>query len=148
MQEREQTLQKRVEACERPLKERHLALQTLSQAKAQKLAACTTEKQRQRLEASHQKRLARAEQQAQLAEEKLLKARAAVGKLQTQMAINSEKRAWNLNTSLKSYIDPRVYHRWGQKVDYDVLERYYPTALRRKFAWVRSAASEERGASG
>jgi hypothetical protein len=65
------------------------------------------------------------------------KAKAALGKLQTQMAVNSEKRSWNLNTSLKSYIDPRVYHRWGQKVDYEVLEIYYSKALRRKFAWVQ-----------
>jgi len=148
MQEREQALQKRVAACERPLKERQQALQALSQTAAQKLAACTTEKQRQRLEASFAKRMARAEQQVQLAEEKLVKAQAALGKLQTQMAINSDKRAWNLNTSLKSYIDPRVYYRWGQKVDYDVLERYYPTALRRKFAWVRSEGSGERHESG
>jgi len=63
------------------------------------------------------------------------------------MVINSDKRAWNLNTSLKSYIDPREYYRWGQKVNYDVLERYYPTALRRKFAWVRSEASGERDES-
>jgi hypothetical protein len=41
---------------------------------------------------------------------------------------------------LKSYIDPRVYYQWGQQVGYDVLENYYPTALRRKFAWVRSQA--------
>jgi hypothetical protein len=30
-----------------------------------------------------------------------------------------------------------VFYRWGQQVEYDMLERYYPKALRRKFAWVR-----------
>lgn len=61
----------------------------------------------------------------------------AVGKIKSQMAIAKQKRTWNLGTSLKSYIDPRVYHRWGEKVDYDVLAKYYPTILQRKFAWVR-----------
>jgi hypothetical protein len=61
----------------------------------------------------------------------------ALGKLQTQMAVNGEKRDWNLNTSLKSYIDPRVVYRWGQQVDYVVLERYYSKTLRRKFEWVK-----------
>ena len=78
-----------------------------------------------------------AERRIRTAYESLEKAKAALGKLQTQMDINTEKRAWNLNTSLKSYIDPRAYYRWGQSVDYDVLERYYSKALRRKFAWVR-----------
>jgi DNA topoisomerase-1 len=52
------------------------------------------------------------------------------------------KRTWNLGTSLKSYIDPRVYHRWGQAVGYDVIERYYPKTLRRKFAWARTDGSD------
>ena len=55
------------------------------------------------------------------------------------MEINSERRSWNLNTSLKSYIDPRVYNGWGQRVNYDVFERYYPKMLRRKFAWAHTA---------
>ena len=58
-------------------------------------------------------------------------------KAKTKDGVAAKRRAWNLSTSLKSYVDPRVPYRWGQDVDYDVLERYYPTALRRKFAWVR-----------
>jgi len=37
----------------------------------------------------------------------------------------------------------RAYYEWGQQVDYDVLEKYYPKALRRKFAWVKDKASGE-----
>ncbi len=37
---------------------------------------------------------------------------------------------------------PRVYHGWGEEVDYDVLEKYYPTTLRRKFAWVRVGTTQ------
>ncbi|MFL7793974.1 MAG: hypothetical protein AB8I69_17665, partial [Anaerolineae bacterium] len=62
---------------------------------------------------------------------------------QTQDSVAVKKRTWNLGTSLKSYIDPRVVYEWGQAVDYDVLERYYPKALQRKFAWVRGEEEEE-----
>ncbi len=44
-------------------------------------------------------------------------------------------RDYNLGTSLKSYIDPRVYRDWGRKVDYD-WKLYYPKTLQRKFSWV------------
>jgi DNA topoisomerase-1 len=143
MQEREQKLNERVELRQAQLRERQETLQALPQEAADKLAACTTEKRRERTETSYQKKIARAERQVELAQERLDKARAALGKLQTQMAVNSEKRSWNLGTSLKSYIDPRVYYRWGQQVDYDVLERYYPKTLRRKFAWVRDDDSAD-----
>jgi hypothetical protein len=35
-----------------------------------------------------------------------------------------------------------VYYDWGQRIDYDVLDKYYPKALRRKFAWVRDEVEE------
>jgi hypothetical protein len=49
----------------------------------------------------------------------------------------------NLGTSLKSYIDPRVYCRWGLEVEYDVLDKFYPKALERKFAWAAEAVKQE-----
>jgi DNA topoisomerase-1 len=137
MQEREKVLQERVELRQAQLQERQDELQALPQQKEEKLATCRTDKQRERAEISFQKKTARAERRVEVAQGRLDKAKAMLGKLQTQMAINSERRAWNLGTSLKSYIDPRVYYRWGQEVDYDVLERYYPKTLRRKFAWVK-----------
>ncbi len=73
----------------------------------------------------------------------LERARVSRDKIKIQASIASKKRTWNLGTSLKSYIDPRVYHEWGQQVDYDVLERYYPKALRRKFAWVENETEKE-----
>jgi DNA topoisomerase-1 len=73
----------------------------------------------------------------------LERARLSRDKIKAQAAIASKKRTWNLGTSLKSYIDPRVYYEWGQQVDYDVLEKYYPKALRRKFAWVRNEEQME-----
>ena len=44
-------------------------------------------------------------------------------------------RDYNLGTSLKSYIDPRLYHRWGRRVDFD-WKLYYSKTLQRKFSWV------------
>ena len=138
MQERETKLQERVALREVQLQERQEALVAVRHEGAEKLAACTTEKQRQRTQVSFQKRFERAERSIEVAQERLNKAGMALGKLQTQMVVNGEKRAWNLNTSLKSYIDPRVVYRWGQQVDYEVLERYYSKTLRLKFAWVRN----------
>ncbi|MCK5562839.1 DNA topoisomerase I, partial [Candidatus Bathyarchaeota archaeon] len=44
-------------------------------------------------------------------------------------------RDYNLRTSLKSYIDPRIYYDWGQKVEFD-WKLHYPKALQHKFSWV------------
>jgi hypothetical protein len=139
MKQREKTLEQRLEQRELQLQERQDDLAALPQEASEKLAASTTEKRRLKTEISYQKKILRAKKRVRTAKNRLDKARAALGKLRTQMAVNREKRTWNLNTSLKSYIDPRVYYRWGQKVDYDVLESYYSKALRRKFSWVRNA---------
>ncbi|MEM3737340.1 MAG: DNA topoisomerase I [Candidatus Bathyarchaeia archaeon] len=49
-------------------------------------------------------------------------------------------RDYNLRTSLKSYIDPRVYYTWGKEVNYD-WKQYYPKVLQRKFSWVEGTAA-------
>jgi DNA topoisomerase-1 len=41
---------------------------------------------------------------------------------------------YNLGTSLKSYIDPTAYVKWGRKVKFDI-EKFYPKTLRNKFNW-------------
>ena len=45
---------------------------------------------------------------------------------------------WNLGTSLRNYIDPRVVVEFCEKVDYD-WRAYYPKALVSKFAWAEEA---------
>lgn len=50
-------------------------------------------------------------------------------------------RDYNLVTSLKSYIDPRIYYEWGNKVDFD-WRLYYPKTLQRKFSWVERTTSQ------
>ncbi len=94
--------------------------------------------QRDKVKVRYEKRIAAAERRVERTQVQLEKARLARDKVKAQSSIASKKRTWNLGTSLKSYIDPRVYYQWGEQVEYDVLERYYPKALRRKFAWVKS----------
>lgn len=97
----------------------------------------------EKVRARYEKRFGVADRRLKRAQAQLEKAQLALGKIEAQASIAAQKRTWNLGTSLKSYIDPRVYYRWGQQVEYDVLERYYPKALRQKFAWVRSESQEE-----
>jgi DNA topoisomerase-1 len=42
---------------------------------------------------------------------------------------------YNLNTSLRNYIDPRVYSDWGKRIDFD-WKLYYSSTLQKRFAWV------------
>jgi DNA topoisomerase-1 len=51
-----------------------------------------------------------------------------------------ETKDYNLGTSLKSYIDPRIYYNWGRKVDFD-WKLYYPKTLQRKFSWIETKAT-------
>ena len=95
--------------------------------------------QYKRVKERYAKRIARAKASVATAQARIERAGEAAGKIEAQMTLTAHKRTWNLNTSLKSYIDPRVYVRWGKRVEYDVIEHYYPTALRRKFAWAKRA---------
>ena len=63
--------------------------------------------------------------------------KAAMEKLKLKIETQKETRDYNLATSLKSYIDPRIYYEWGKLVDYD-WKRYYPKTLQRKFSWVET----------
>ncbi|MEM2104501.1 MAG: DNA topoisomerase I [Candidatus Bathyarchaeia archaeon] len=57
-----------------------------------------------------------------------------IEKTKLEIALIKETKEWNLGTSLKSYIDPRVYVQWAAKVDFN-LEKLYPKNLRKKFKW-------------
>jgi len=65
----------------------------------------------------------------------------AIRKMSLQIEARKETRDYNLGTSLKSYIDPRIYYRWGKEVNYD-WRLYYPKALQKKFSWVETEATE------
>jgi DNA topoisomerase-1 len=139
--ERRQKAEERVRTYRERVKTYREALTTLRQEAREKRQAAPPSRQ-EKVKARYEKRIGVAERRLERARVQLEKARLAVNKIKVQASIASKKRTWNLGTSLKSYIDPRVYYQWGQEVEYDVLDRYYPKALRRKYAWVRSASKE------
>ncbi|HRR53873.1 MAG TPA: hypothetical protein P5290_00840 [Candidatus Methanomethylicus sp.] len=73
---------------------------------------------------------------------KLLKEREAkrekIKEAELRVRLMQATRDYNLNTSLKNYIDPRVYADWGREVDFD-WKLYYSKSLQRRFAWVDGA---------
>ena len=60
-----------------------------------------------------------------------------VEKLKLQLELTRKTKDYNLGTSLRNYIDPRVFKSWTDKVDAD-WEKLYTAALQKKFLWVRS----------
>ncbi|MGZ5501395.1 MAG: DNA topoisomerase I, partial [Nitrososphaeraceae archaeon] len=56
-------------------------------------------------------------------------------KIQYQIKLQKETRDYNLGTSLRNYIDPRIMKTW---LDYVALDwkKIYTTTLQRKFKWV------------
>ena len=135
--QRKRSAEQRVRRCKEQVKAAQGALSAVRKQSREKVAAASP-KQHERMRGAWQKRIERSERQLGLAEARLAKAEYALGNLKAQAVVASQKRTWNLTTSLKSYVDPRAFYRWGQRVDYDVLARYYPTTLRRKFSWVRT----------
>ncbi|MBE9507925.1 MAG: hypothetical protein IMY86_07720 [Chloroflexi bacterium] len=135
--ERQERRKERVALCRSQVRQVRDALTALRREAREKKRDARSKVQRDRLQVRYAKRIERAEKRIETAENRLQRAKAALDKASTKDTITVKKRTWNLGTSLKSYIDPRVVYQWGEQADYDVLERYYPKALRRKFAWVR-----------
>ena len=80
-------------------------------------------------------RLERGKNSVGTAKERVYKAKEALKKIESQERIAKKTKVWNLGTSLKSYIDPRVYYEWGEEVDYE-WRNYYSKTLQNKFSWV------------
>lgn len=68
-------------------------------------------------------------------EKSRIRDRQSIESLELQIDAQKKTRDYNLGTSLKSYIDPRIYFNWGKKVNYD-WRRYYPSTLQKKFSWI------------
>jgi DNA topoisomerase I len=56
-------------------------------------------------------------------------------RLQVQLMLQHETRDYNLGTSLRNYIDPRIMKAWLNYVELD-WTKIYTTTLQRKFKWV------------
>jgi len=140
--EREKQLRERVVLRREQVREAKAAVPALREQRKIKLKAAKSPAGKKRVRESYKKKTARARKKVETAQGRLERAKATLDKTRIKNSVAAKKRTWNLNTTLKSYIDPRVFYQWGQQVDYDVLDRYYPKALRRKFAWVRDPEEE------
>jgi len=72
-----------------------------------------------------------------------------VKKLEKELDFYVRAKNYNLNTSLKNYIDPRIYKAWCDYVGLD-WARVYSKSLQRKFSWAlrssqKRASEEEAG---
>ena len=91
-----------------------------------------TKEMTNRLKAKHKERMMRMRVRI---EKRKQSDKAYIEKLKLQIEEQEATRDYNLNTSLKSYIDPRVYKKWFDKVDFD-WTKYYSKTLQQKFSWV------------
>ncbi|MCH6571728.1 MAG: DNA topoisomerase I, partial [Thaumarchaeota archaeon] len=60
-----------------------------------------------------------------------------VEKIRLQVDLATKTRDYNLGTSLRNYIDPRVFKAWTDEVGAE-WEKLYTSALQKKFLWVKS----------
>jgi DNA topoisomerase-1 len=63
-------------------------------------------------------------------------------KVEMHLKLQKETRDYNLGTSLRNYIDPRVMRAWLTYVDLD-WDAIYTTTLRRKFKWAEDYNSDD-----
>ena len=68
-----------------------------------------------------------------------------VKKMGVNVEFTKKTKDYNLSTSLKNYIDPRVYKSW---FDYVAWEKLYTTSLQRKFSWVAKSGESPRLSGG
>ena len=76
-------------------------------------------------------------------EKQKMKLKERIEKLKLNMDITKKTKEYNLNTSLRNYIDPRVFKIWADKVGLD-WEKIYNASLQKKFAWANSSRSKQK----
>jgi len=60
-----------------------------------------------------------------------------VEKLELQIDLSEKTKDYNIGTSLRNYIDPRVFKAWTDEVDVE-WGKLYTSALQKKFLWVKN----------
>jgi DNA topoisomerase-1 len=58
-------------------------------------------------------------------------------KLELQIDLSEKTKDYNIGTSLRNYIDPRVFKAWTDEVGAE-WEKLYTSALQKKFLWVKN----------
>jgi len=64
-----------------------------------------------------------------------------IDKLELQITLTEKTRDYNLGTSLRNYIDPRIFKTWTDEVGAE-WEKLYTSALQKKFLWVKNINSK------
>ena len=63
-------------------------------------------------------------------------------KLEFQLRLQQETKDYNLGTSLRNYIDPRVFKSWCEFVNLDWI-KIYTSTLQRKFMWIEQYSKND-----
>lgn len=88
-------------------------------------------------DAQEKKRKERITKIKQMIKKSKTKQKERVEKLQLQLDLTEKTRDYNLGTSLRNYIDPRIFKSWTDEVSAE-WEKLYTSALQKKFLWVKS----------
>ena len=92
-------------------------------------------------DAQEKKRKERITKIKQMIKKSKTKQKERVEKLQLQLDLTEKTRDYNLGTSLRNYIDPRIFKTWTDDVGAD-WEKLYTSALQKKFLWVKDINSK------
>lgn len=142
---REESIQKSIKTLVEKIKQETARLPKLKDEMRARRQKAKNKEQKEKIKSGYEKKIQAAQTGLTRLKDREEKLRMSLGKLKAQIAIASKNRTWNLGTSQKSYIDPRVFHNWGVQVDYDVIGKYYSSTLRRKFMWVKANSEAEEG---
>ena len=104
----------------------------------------TVTRQKQRSKDMKAKQTERIEKLKQSLETRKQRANAALEKMKLKITVQEETKDYNISTSLKSYVDPRIYYEWGKQVAYD-WKQYYPKSLHNKFSWLDCQDDKKEG---
>lgn len=120
---------KRLKAATRALRETEKSIKQKTRSYKERIAHATqalsqARQARRRAESGYKERLERAELQLELVR---------------------DTKDYALNTSLKNYIDPRVYRDWGEQVNFD-WKKLYTGSLQKKFTWAMQDDDSQDGA--
>ena len=64
-------------------------------------------------------------------------------RLRLQIDLTDKTKDYNIGTSLRNYIDPRVFKTWTDEVGLE-WEKLYTPALQKKFTWVKNENAEQK----
>lgn len=135
-QERLKVAEERLEKAKRQLKEREeQGKDTTTLKKRVKRRHEAVVKKKQRIREIKVKQAERMKKLKEHLEKRKQRDESAMEKQKLRITVQKETRDYNVSTSLKSYIDPRIYYEWGKQVRYD-WKNYYAKSLHKKFSWL------------